>query len=135
VTPFDTTVLRTVLLVEDDELLLLASLDLLASGGFQVVVARDGREAWDLFEAEPRRFDLVLMDMGLPRMDGFELFQKIRALRSDLAVIFTTGYIQKARKAEVVAAGAATVILKPYTGEELLRAVGELLDGSARISA
>lgn len=83
---------KRILIVDDDPKVLLilhTTLDRMGDG-YRIVAARDGMEAWELFEEEP--FDLVVSDVRMPGIDGIELVKMIRALNTDTAVIWITAY-------------------------------------------
>ena len=116
--------LPTVLTVEDDPI---ARADLrlvLEDAGFSVSAARDGVEAVQLArDTEP---DAILLDLGLPRLDGVEVTRRILADRVVPIVALTGRSMDLARRA--VEAGATSFVLKPFLPEEV---VGALLDAMA----
>jgi diguanylate cyclase (GGDEF)-like protein len=88
--------------------------------GHSCAVARDGLEAWEMYQAE--RVDVVLADWNMPRLDGIALCRRIRSNGSDLAYthfIFVTGSSDKAHFLEAMHAGADDYITKPFDLEEL----------------
>jgi signal transduction histidine kinase/ActR/RegA family two-component response regulator len=116
---------QTVLVVDDDRLMLLLAEELLAELGCEPVGYDSPQQALAAFEAQPQRFDAALVDERMPGMSGIELATRIRALRPDLAVIVVTGYAGPDLDQRAHAAGVARVIAKPYTArmlEEGLRA-------------
>jgi len=82
----------TVLLVEDDEMLCALTEEMLTGMGFTVLAAKDGVEAVEVFREHGDKIGCVLMDLSMPRMDGWETLAALRALRPDLPVIMTSGY-------------------------------------------
>ena len=116
--------LPTVLTVEDDPI---ARADLrlvLEDAGFEVSAARDGLEAVEL--ARETRPDAILLDLGLPRLDGVEVTRRILAERTIPIVALTGRSMDMANRA--VEAGATSFVLKPFLPEEV---VGALLDAMA----
>lgn len=97
--------------------------------GYQVLTASDGREALEQIAiGQP---DLVVLDVGLPGMDGFEVLQKVRAdpATAVLPVIMLTAQDQSADVAQGWKAGADLYFAKPFEPRELLEAIGRLLAG------
>ena len=118
---------KTVLVCEDDPLLVDLLEYRLSLSGYQVVVARDGREALErISEAVP---DAIILDAMMPVMDGFEL---LRRLRENPAMKRTPVIMLSARKQEndIVTAlrlGADDYVVKPFIPEELVVRLGRLL--------
>lgn len=113
----------TILFVEDEELLLELAVTTLESHGHQVIGARNGLEALEIYQRERGRICLVLSDLGLPKLGGLELLQKIRSLEPGVRVIITTGYVPPDVRGKLIAAGAAEILEKPYQTEALLQAI------------
>ena len=80
-----------VLVAEDERLAALVVEDALVDQGYEVVLARDGQEALDL--AEGFAFDVLVTDLAMPRVTGWELIPLLRARRADLPVVVMTGYL------------------------------------------
>lgn len=112
-----------VLVVEDDLPLARLMDALLTSDGYRVASASDGQTALDLIRREPPA--LILLDLTLPHMDGWEVLARIRRMQRPSPVALLTGNAAAATRARD--AGAATIILKPFDVEELLRTVAWLL--------
>lgn len=93
----------------------------LARKGFQVQVAKSGREACQMFDSE--HFDLVLTDLKMPGMSGIELLRQIRERSPETIVIFMTGYASLDSAIEAVREGAYDYLTKPFRIEELYIAV------------
>ena len=120
---------RKVLIVDDEPNIVISLEFLMRQRGYETRVARDGDEA--LVEVERFKPDLVLLDVMLPRRDGFEVCQKLRADGwSDLKIVMLTA---KGRDVEIekgLALGADTYVTKPFSTAELVARVGEMLEGS-----
>jgi DNA-binding response OmpR family regulator len=89
-----------------------------------VVQAHDGQDALAHFEQE--QFDLVVLDVMLPRMDGLEVCRRMRA-QSVVPIIMLTAKSQEADKAQGHSVGACTYLIKPFSPLELRRKVQEVL--------
>jgi PAS domain S-box-containing protein len=118
-----------VLVAEDDEVSLYSTRKLLEKGGYEVAVARNGQEAVELHERE--EFDLILMDVQMPVMDGIEATRRIRKsgpeARRAVPIIALTAYAMVGDRERFLAAGMNGHIAKPVEFETLLRSAGEFL--------
>ena len=115
--------LATVLVVEDNEVNLTLVRDLLEHHGYHVVVARDGEEGVAL--ARAKRPAVILMDLQMPRMDGFAATREIRRdpLISATPVVALTGFAMAEDRERAVAAGCDEVICKPVKIAEVVATV------------
>ncbi len=114
----------TLLLVDDDPLSLELLQGYLEPEGYRLTTACDGEEAWKLLDNPQREFDLVVTDRSMPRMDGMELLQRIKAepRLARMPVIFETALSQQSEIAEGIAAGVHYYLTKPFNFP-VLRAV------------
>ena len=91
-------------------------------------VAEDGETAvGDTSSADPSAFDVVVLDLVLPRLSGVEVFRRCRRLRPDLPVILSSGNVHDGLDVADVRAGVAGVLPKPYRPEDLTAAVDRAL--------
>ena len=116
---------RKILLVEDDENLGFVVKDNLEEMGYQVSLARDGHEAQRLFYKHD--FDIILMDVMLPKVDGFELTTEFRAANPEVPVIFLTAKSLKEDRIRGFKLGADDYVTKPFSMEELQLRIEALL--------
>jgi len=105
-----------VLIVEDDDRVASALDAFLARSGYATVRAGDGASAMDLLGADT---EVVLLDLGLPDVDGIDLCRRIRA-RSDVPILVVTARSQVAERIKGLRAGADDFVVKPYDAQELL---------------
>jgi two-component system chemotaxis sensor kinase CheA len=120
---------RSILLAEDTLSTAMLEKNILESGGFSVVTARDGQEAFE--KASQGKFDLVITDVLMPRMDGFELILRLKKdqLHKDVPIIILTTRESDADKRRGLEAGADAYILKSeFTPEGLLETIGRLIE-------
>ncbi|MBF4593971.1 response regulator [Curtobacterium flaccumfaciens] len=113
-----------VLIADDDAQLIRALSVTLSARGYDVVTARDGREAIDAVITE--RPDLVLLDLGMPRLDGIGVLEGVRAW-SQVPVLVLSGRTDSSDKVDALDAGADDYVTKPFQMDELLarlRALG-----------
>ena len=120
-----------ILVAEDDtdirELIVLT----LQFNGFGVVQAEDGQQAVDIAAAGD--IDLILMDVRMPRMTGFQACEKLKTIEStkDIPVIFLSAKGQESEIATGLQAGAADYLLKPFAPDELIKTIKRVLKESA----
>ncbi|HEY7159293.1 MAG TPA: response regulator [Gemmataceae bacterium] len=115
------------ILVVDDEVDTCHNLsDILTDLGYQVDTALDGFAALEL--VRKKCYDIALLDLKMPGMDGLTLYRQLRQLRSSTVAIVVTAYANKATAEEALAAGAWQVLAKPVDLGRLLPLVGEALD-------
>ncbi len=119
---------ETVLLVEDEELLLELVQSLLVSKGYTVLTARDGVAAVEMFKQHAERIALVLTDLGLPKLDGWQACRQMLAIKPELGVIVATGYLDAEERDGMALDGVQAFVHKPYLGSEILRQVRKVLD-------
>ncbi len=120
---------ESILFVEDEEALIEMVRLLLESKGYTVFTAKDGIDAIKVYEEHEREIKLVLTDMGLPGMIGIELFKELREINPNISVIMASGFFEPDVKSELFKAGAKGFIQKPYSPDELLKKMREVLDG------
>jgi DNA-binding NarL/FixJ family response regulator len=73
----------------------------------------------------------VLLDYGLPKLAGDEVFAELRKIRPDVRAVFSTGYVKKEKTDQLIALGALGVVHKPFTVAEMLTTIRRVLDGGA----
>ncbi|OSZ73342.1 response regulator transcription factor [Hydrogenophaga sp. IBVHS1] len=113
------------LLVEDDTMIGEAVLDLLRAEHYAVDWVRDGEMAGTA--ARSLQYDLVLLDLGLPRRDGLEVLRELRARKDRVPVLIATARDSVEQRVQGLDAGADDYILKPYDMDELLARIRALL--------
>ncbi len=116
-----------VLLVDDEPAIGQIASVILRGQGYRTLVAADGHEALALFREHNGEIKIVVSDFMMPRLDGPATIREMRRIQTDLRSIIITGLGEDGRIAEAKAAGANTVITKPFTAEQLLNAIHPLL--------
>ncbi|MBL7808804.1 MAG: response regulator transcription factor [Saprospiraceae bacterium] len=107
------------LYVEDDESLSFVTRDNLELNGYHVTYCSDGKQALDIIHAG-QKFDLCILDVMLPEVDGFTIAQEIRAIDDHVPIIFLTAKSMKQDKIHGLTLGADDYMTKPFSIEELL---------------
>lgn len=121
-----------VLFLDDEEPIVLLASRMLKRLGFQVEAHTNASDAMEAFRRAPASFDLVLTDLSMPGASGLEFARDVLAIRPDIPVVLTTGYIDPSDLDVARDIGVREVILKPTTIEEMGRAFHRLLSGSPR---
>jgi two-component system, cell cycle sensor histidine kinase and response regulator CckA len=116
---------KTALLVDDEETVRTVGRRMLEHIGMDVVTADDGKQGLELFSEAPDKFDLVVMDLTMPVMDGEEAFQEMLLIRDDVRVILSSGYNEPDFIARFESKGLAGFIQKPYQMKTLIAAVAQ----------
>jgi CheY-like chemotaxis protein len=91
--------------------------------GLRAAQAVSGQEALDWLRAHPGEASAVLLDFGMPGMDGLTCFRRLRELDPSLPVLVSSGYAEGGQIQVMIDEGGALLLPKPYTGDELARAV------------
>ena len=117
-----------ILLVEDEDALLNLLKTVIESRGYKTITATDGEDAVSVFTNHKEEIALVLSDMGLPKLGGFEAYMQMRAINPNLKVIFASGYLDPRVRTEMQKIGTADFIQKPYAPAEVLKKMREVLD-------
>ena len=100
----------------------------LAAVGYEVLEASDGVEALEVFEANERKFDLMVTDLVMPRMGGRDLADKVAPLKPDLKVLYLSGYTDSVVLQQGMLDPGSFFLQKPFTPAELAHKVRESLD-------
>ncbi len=119
---------RTVLLVDDEPNIILSLEFLIEQAGYEARVARDGEAA--LKSIEKRKPDLVLLDVMLPKRDGFDVCQRIRAnpAWNDIRIVMLTAKGRDSEREKGLALGADAYITKPFSTREAMEQIKRFLD-------
>ncbi len=115
-----------ILVIDDEARIRDACRAVLKEAGYDVTTAEDGAKGLACIEKTP--FDIVLLDLMMPSMSGFEVLAKVRSLHSDTVVIVITGYATVEHSIEAMKSGAFDFIPKPFTPDHLRVTVSKAID-------
>jgi len=118
---------ETVLLVEDEETILRVGRELLTSLGYRVLTAPDGVRALEVVASHRGRIHLLITDVVMPKMGGFELATKLAEQQPGMRVLYSSGYTETAIVEQGVLAEGINFLQKPYSPSTLARRVREAL--------
>ena len=117
-----------ILLVEDEPMLLELLKSVLEEDGYRVITAANGEEAVEIFLQEKEQIGIVLTDMGLPKLGGWEMFDRLRGIDSAVKVILASGFVDAEMRNEAIKKGAKDFIQKPYIPSAILKRIRDVLD-------
>lgn len=119
---------KTVLLVDDENMILDVGKKLLEKLGFNVLKALSGREAIAIYLEKKDDIDMIILDFKMPDMDGGETFYRLKEINPNVKVLLSSGYgnIEKVR--EILKDGCKGLIKKPFTFETLSKKIMEILN-------
>ncbi len=120
----------TILLVEDEDLMLDAVKHLLEAYGYSVLTARDGEEGARVYEDHHKVVSVVVSDLGLPKLSGESMYRRLVQTNPDARVIFASGFIDPGLRTRLQSDGKIAFIQKPYEISELIGALDEILERS-----
>jgi CheY-like chemotaxis protein len=117
----------TVLLVDDEPIIVEVGEQMLASLGFRVLTAATGQEALGVYRNRSEEIDLVVLDMVMPDMGGGETFDRLKEIDPDVCVLLSSGYSLNGEAEEILNRGCGGFIQKPFRLSDLSDAVHGLI--------
>jgi DNA-binding response OmpR family regulator len=118
---------KTILIVEDEELMLRLVEKFFSRHGYRVITAADGEQALDIYHSRQQEIDAVLLDMRLPRITGEEVFRRMTSENAAAKIVMASGFLDPQLRAEMARAGVKYLVDKPYVLSELLEIFDELI--------
>ena len=118
---------NSILVVDNEQLVREALIDILDTIGVHVISANSGREGIDTYQDYHNSIDLVILDMRLPGMDGPEILKALRAINPEVKVIVSSGYDEEEIERRFHDQSPTFILKKPYDAEKLLRVVQRVL--------
>lgn len=118
--------MKKVLVIDDEAIVRISSKRTLEPEGYEVKLAESGKEGTEMLETET--FDLILLDLKMPDMDGIEVLKVIMERWPGTKVIIVTGYSTVETAVQALRLGAYNHIEKPFTPDSLLNAVHEAFE-------
>lgn len=123
---------ETILLVEDEATLSMLLKTILTSKGYTVLSADDGEEACKIYREHKKKIALVISDIGLPRLNGEEVFKRIREMNPKAKVVLASGFVEPDKKSDLLKAGVAQFILKPYSPADVLKIIRQVIGSTGK---
>ena len=121
---------NTILVVEDEWLMRRLLERILSSDGISVLLAADGEEALEVYRLHRGEINVVLLDLGLPKISGWEVFNTLKQENPNLSVIVASGYMEPDVKSRMHRAGVEHFIEKPYRLDHLVSTLQRVVEGT-----
>ncbi|CAB1063469.1 PAS/PAC sensor hybrid histidine kinase [Olavius sp. associated proteobacterium Delta 1] len=119
---------ETILLVDDEEMILSAGRGLLEKIGYSVLTAESGQKAVTVYDADQTEIDLVVLDMVMPDMSGGDTYNRLKKINPAVKVLLSSGYSINGQATEILERGCNGFIQKPFTMKAFSQKVREILD-------
>ena len=117
----------TVLLVDDEEIVVGVGKQMLEKLGYSVLIARSGQEAVDVYKNRPDDVDLVLLDMIMPGMEAGDTYDKLKSINPAIKVLLSSGYGLDQKAGDIIDRGCNGFIQKPFNMQILEDKIVEIL--------
>lgn len=119
---------ETILVAEDESMVRDLAVRILTRAGYSVLVAADGAEAVQVFEAHRDEISLAVLDVIMPKVNGHEVYERIKCVDRDVPIVFCSGYDPETEHVKVLVDVGVRILQKPFTAEALLGTIREVLD-------
>jgi len=119
---------ETLLVVDDEEMIIDTCKQLLEGMGHKVLIAKSGKDALEIYEKNKHEIDMVILDMIMPDMGGGETYDKLKEINPKVKVLLASGYSIDGQASEILARGCNGFIQKPFHMENLSRKIKEILE-------
>jgi CheY-like chemotaxis protein len=117
----------TLLLVDDEDIVIGVGEPMLKTLGYEALVARSGREAIQIYKENQDRIDMVILDMIMSDMTGGETYDRLKEINPRIKVLLSSGYSVEGQATEILNRGCNGFIQKPFNMSELSKKIGEIL--------
>jgi two-component system, cell cycle sensor histidine kinase and response regulator CckA len=121
---------ETVLLVDDEDIIIDVGRDLLEKLGYEVLTAKSGTEALDIYKTHRKKIDIVILDMVMPKMSGGDTYEKLRGMESGVKVLLSSGYSIDGQASKILSRGCNGFIQKPFDIKSLSLEIRKILDNN-----
>ena len=119
---------ETILIVDDERLMLRLLEKFFSQHGYHVLAASDGEQAIDIYRCYKSRIDAVLLDIRLPKTTGEEVFRRMKEENAAVKVVIASGYLEANVKTNLAFAGIKRFVNKPYVLDELLEVFRKVIE-------
>ncbi|MFZ7126017.1 MAG: PAS domain S-box protein [Desulfobacterales bacterium] len=118
---------ETILLVDDEDVILKACRIMLERAGYAVITADSGEAAMEAYQKHRSNIDLVILDIIMPGINGGEIYNRLKEIDPDVRVLLCSGYSIEDQASSILARGCNGFIQKPYSPDQLYRKIREIL--------
>jgi len=119
---------ETILLVDDESMILTVGSELLKTLGYTILTAQDGSSAIDLYKNSKENIDLVILDMVMPEMGGGEIFDELKKINPQVKVLLSSGYSLNGQASRIIKRGCVGFIQKPFTIRDIASQLRKIID-------
>jgi DNA-binding response OmpR family regulator len=119
---------HTILIVEDEHLMLRLLENFFSQHGYHVLVAADGEQAIEVYRCYKRRIEAVLLDVRVPKITGEEVFRRMKKENAAVKVVIASGFLDANLKTQIAFAGVKRFVNKPYVLDELLEVFQNVIE-------
>lgn len=117
----------TILLIDDEEMILKVGHELLEELGYTVLPAMSGQEAVDIFQADQEKIDMIIMDMIMPGMSGSDTFDRLKEIKPDVKILLSSGYSVDGQATNILQRGCDGFIQKPFNMNQLADRIQKIM--------
>jgi len=117
-----------VLLVDDEDMIIDVGQPMLEKMGYNVLVAKDGREALEIYQKNEQEIDIVILDLIMPDIGGGDTYDRLKEINPEIKVLLSSGYSIDGQASEILERGCSGFIQKPFNMKKLSQKIREILD-------
>ncbi|MBW1701829.1 MAG: response regulator [Deltaproteobacteria bacterium] len=121
---------ETVLLIDDEEMIVDVGRQMLEEIGYRVLIATNGKEALSIYQENRDQVDIIILDIIMPDMGGTETYDRLRKINPHIKVLLSSGYSIDGEATEILDRGCNGFIQKPFSMKELSQQIRQVLDNS-----
>jgi len=118
---------ETILLVDDEDMIINVGQEILIKLGYKVLIARSGKEALEVYKENQDKIDMIILDIIMPDMGGVETYDRMKEINPDITVLLSSGYSINAQVFDILKKGCNGFIQKPFDIKELSQKLREIL--------
>jgi len=118
---------ETVLLVDDEDLIIDVGQPMLEKMGYNVLIAKGGKEALEIYQKNEQKIDMVILDLIMPDIGGGDTYDKLNEINPEIKVLLSSGYCIDGQAREILERGCNGFIQKPFNMKELSMKIREIL--------
>ncbi len=119
---------ETILIVDDEEIVITVSLEMLNNMGYNVLIARGGKEALEIFKKNKDKIALVILDIIMPDLGGSHVYNVLKKIKPDIKVLVSSGYSIDGQASEIMSRNCDGFIQKPFNMIKLSKRIRKILD-------
>ena len=124
---------ETILIVDDHETIWDFLIDALSELGYTVLLAENGLDAVEIYEANPAQIDLVLLDMIMPKSGGHQTFLRLKTIDPNVRVLLSSGFVSEKEVTDLLELGACGFLPKPHRLPVVLKEIRRALNGKGTV--